>query len=134
MAGNVTVDIDQAAVDALFTSWESPVGAYIEQLTTEVHAVARALAPVSRTGSKYAPPGYLKGRVNVARQHQPDGVLLGMVGVPLGTRGGRYPLNFVSNPKGSTRNANRVGGVVRHYGLRPAANRFLLAALRSVVG
>lgn len=130
MADNVRVEIDQAAVDALFTSWESPVGVYIERLTEEVHAAALALAPVSPVGSKYAPVGYLKTRVAIARQHDDaTGVVLGLVGVPLHA-GSRYPLPFISNPRGSTRNANQHG----HYGYRAAQDRFLLVALASVVG
>lgn len=126
----VRVVMDEAAIHAMASDWTSPVGQYIERLTEEVFGAAKVTAPVSPRGSKYAPPGYLRGRVNIAHQHQPDGVLLGMVGVPIkGGRGGnRYPLMFICNLRGSTRNANQYG----HYGYRVAQNYFLLRALQSI--
>jgi hypothetical protein len=133
MAGSVRVEIDEAAVAELTRDWTSPVGLYIERLTEEIEGAAKAMAPVSRKGSRYAPPGYLRGRIRTAHQFQPDGTIFGMVGIPL-NQGSRYPLPFVSNPKGTTRNANKVNGQVRHYGSRAAANKFLLRALESVAG
>jgi hypothetical protein len=131
---DAVVNFDQGAIDAMCSDWDSGIGRYIAGRVTEVEAAAKSLAPVSAEGSKYAPPGYLKASVHAAYSHGPDGSVLGLVGVPLGTRGGRYPLNFVANPRGATRNANRVDGVIRHYGFRPAADRFLTAALHSVMG
>lgn len=122
---DVRVDIDQAAVDAMFADWGSGVGQYISRVTEEVQAAARARAPVSSRGSKYAPPGYLRSRVNVAHQHAPDGSVMGMVGVPL-SKGSRYPLPFVANPAGKTRNRG-------HRTARAAADYFLARALASVV-
>ena len=128
---DVRVEIDEAAVHAMFSDWDSPVGQYIEKLTQEVDGAAQMFAPVSMYGSEYAPPGYLKSRIRTARQHHPDGTLLGMVGIPL-VKGSRYPLPFVNNPKGETRNANKIAGVVRHYGYRRADNEFLLKALNTI--
>lgn len=129
---DVRVDIDQGAVDAMFRDWSNDIGRYIADLTARTEVVARIAAPVSPRGSKYAPPGYLKTRIAAAHKHNPDGTILGLVGVPLRS-GSRYPLPFVSNPSGRTRNANRVRGVVRHYGYRPAAAKFLSEALATVM-
>jgi hypothetical protein len=125
MADTVRVDMDETAIEAMFTDWSSPVGLYIERLTQEVETVARDTAPVSARGSKYAPPGYLKSRVFAARQHAADGTLMGMVGVPL-AKGSRYPLPFVSNPSGKTWNRGRRTA-------RRADNKFLIAALDAVM-
>ncbi len=122
----VRVEVNDAELAALASDWSNGIGAFIAERTAEVAATARALAPVSDRGSKYAPPGYLKSRVNTARQHAPDGTILGLVGVPLAS-GSRYPLPFVANPKGATRNRNGRG-------TRPAANYFLLRALAAVMG
>jgi hypothetical protein len=124
VADTVRVDISEAAVAGLLSDWSGPVGIYIAELTSRAEAAAKAMAPVSAKGSRYAPPGYLKSRVRTAHQHAADGTLLGMVGVPL-VAGSRYPLRFVDNPKGVTRNASKRG----RYGTRSAANRFLVAAL-----
>jgi hypothetical protein len=129
----IRVDMNQSAIDAMVSDWSSPVGLYIERLATEVQQVAKDMAPVSPRGSKYAPPGYLRSRVHLAHQHRPDGTVFGMVGVPL-SKGSRYPLPFVDNPRGATRNANKAGGRTRRYGYRRAADRFLLDALNSVMG
>jgi hypothetical protein len=52
----VRVEIDEAAVAEMALDWAGPIGQIIERLTTEVHENARAMAPVSDRGSKWAPP------------------------------------------------------------------------------
>ena len=122
--------MDDAAIQAMFTDWNSDVGVYISDLTERVHAAAVATAPVSPRGSKYAPPGFLRTRVAQTHKQADDtGYVLGLVGVPL-RAGSRYPLPFVDNEQGVTRNANARG----HYGFRPAVNRFLQRALAAVMG
>jgi hypothetical protein len=125
----VRVDIDQGAIDAMCSDWTSPVGQYIERVTAEVHQAATDTAPVSDRGSKYFPPGYLRGRVSIAHQHDDAGVILGLVGVPIkaGRGGNRAPLMFIANAAGRTANRGR-----RSY--RNASNRFLLRALQEVTG
>lgn len=120
------IEISESAVHDLVTSWDSPVGAYIAQVTSEVAEAARTMAPASPRGSKYAPPGYLKTRIAaVTDKHADDGAVRGLVGVPLHL-GSRYPLPFIDNPSGRTRNRNGT--------FRRADNAFLLRALESVAG
>lgn len=120
------------AIAELCATWESNVGQQVAVVTDAVHAMAVAMAPASPRGSKYAPPGFLKTRVAVAHKVD-DGQIVGLVGVPLHA-GSRYPLPFVDSSTGTARNANRIGGKVRHYGYRAAANHFLLRALNAVAG
>lgn len=129
---DIRVNIDQAAIDAMFRSWSNDIGRYIADLTERTETLARIAAPVSPRGSTYAPPGYLKTRIAAAHKFNPDGSILGLVGVPLRS-GSRYPLPFVVNASGRTRNANRLKGVTRHYGYRTAAAKFLSDALATAM-
>lgn len=117
MTDEIRVDIDPRAVRELFSDWNGPVGQAVERVADEVLDLARFMAPVSATGSKFAPPGYLKERTHKAVEHHFDdqGLVLGLVGAP------RYPFNFLANPtshKGFTWNP-RSG---KHPG-RPSKRR-----------
>jgi hypothetical protein len=100
----IRVDVDPAAVEELFSSWDGPVGQAVADVTDEIEFLARLAAPVSRTGgSPLAPSGTLKLLTRIAAQHHydDDGHVLGLVGAP------RYPFNFIANPtsnKGFTHN------------------------------
>jgi hypothetical protein len=126
------VVIDEAAIAALISDWDNGVGRFVAERVAEIEAVAKAVAPVSARGSEYAATGYLRSRISTAYQHDASGRILGLVGVPL-SGGSRYPLDFVVNERGVTRNANKAGGHVHHYGTRPAVNAFLIRALNSIV-
>jgi hypothetical protein len=121
-----SVHIDPAAVEALFSDWESPVGRYIAGITEELEDTAQIMAPVSVHGSKCAPPGTLRRQIHTVWSHSDDGSVMGLVGISRSTTKG-YPLNFVSNFMGKTRNANQWG----YYGTRDARNMFLLDALNT---
>lgn len=123
VAEHANLDVQVAEICA---DWNSSVGQAVSDRVREVEARAKALAPVSAKGSKYAPPGYLRSRVISVRTHSPDGSILGRVGVPKGAGGNRYPLMFVSNAKGFTVNRG-------HGSLREAHNLFLSRALDEVL-
>jgi hypothetical protein len=120
------VVIDPAAVEAMFADWTSCVGEYVAQITDAVEATAKSLAPVSRRGSRWAPPGTLKSQVHSVYSHGADGSVQGLVGVSRSSTKG-YPLNFVWNATGKTRNANQYG----LFGSRRADNAFLFEALNT---
>jgi hypothetical protein len=102
--------------------------------------------PVSPIGSKYAPPGYLASRVTPDYNHNDDGTILGLVGIPkIGTNSNRYPYPFINSGKGGTRtirNQYSLGAKSwrpgsRHgysYGEMFARNDFLFYSLTSVFG
>jgi hypothetical protein len=123
----IRVDIDERAVEDLFSSWSSPVGQAVQQVTDEIEAIAKMEAPVSRDGSKFAWPGYLKVFTRESQEHHFDdqGHVMGLVGAP------SYPYNFIANPasrKGYTvnpRSARRPGRVTR----RKADDRYLERAV-----
>jgi hypothetical protein len=124
---NNHVEINDAWLTEQMVDWASPIGRYIAELGEQLHATARSLAPVSKTGSRYAPPGFLKSRVTAVESHSADGSILFLVGVPKDARGSRYPLPFISNAAGRTRNANKWG----RYGYRKADSLFLTTALET---
>ena len=121
-----SVSIDDAAVAEMFSDWDSDIGKYITELTDKAEGVAKGLAPVSSRGSKYAPPGTLKRQIHSVYSHGPDGSVLGLVGISRSATKG-YPLNFVWNAAGKTRNANQWG----LFGTRGADNAFLFTALNT---
>jgi|SRR5579859_8294403 len=121
---DVKVTIDEAAVRALFSDWDGPVGDAIERATREVEDTAKILAPVSPTGSKLSPPGALKAstRQSLERHYDDNGFCMGLVGAP------RMPYNPLANPtshKGWTWNRGR-------HSTRPGDNNYLDEALNSV--
>jgi hypothetical protein len=121
---DVRIQIDDAAVAEMFSDWQSDIGRYIAGLTDAAEVEAKSLAPVSSRGSKYAPPGTLKRQIHSVYSHAPDGSVMGLVGISRSSTKG-YPLNFVWNATGKTRNANQWG----LFGSRRADNAFLFEAL-----
>lgn len=123
MADN-TVNMDEAAIAAMFSDWDGPVGQAIDDATAAVEDLAQTLAPVSPTGSKYAPTGFLKSNVHQAMEHHygDDGFCLGLVGAPV------YPYAFIATE------ASRKGFTINpgHKSVRPAVNRFLETAIDTV--
>ena len=126
---DVRVDISQVAVDALASDWDGPVGRAILDAVGIVEDTARITAPVSRKGSRRAPPGYLKShtRQSVTLHHDDNGHVLGLVGAI------RYPFDFIRNPtsnKGFTWNrGHEITG-----SFRPGNNRYLDDSLNSLGG
>lgn len=132
MADDAAVEISEEAVRALYSDPDGPVGQIIEAATERVGDYQQLTAPLSPAGSKYAPPGFLKSRTGAADQLHADpatGFVLGLAGTHTNRHGGAYPypLAFIANPAGSTRNR---GGRTR----RPARNRFITEALNSLAG
>ncbi len=123
------VSIDQRAIDAMFSDWDSDVGRAIRAATDVVADAAVAMAPVSPVGSKYAPPGYLKEhtRQAVTLHHGDDGHVLGLVGAV------RYPFSFISNAKGYTDNP-RAGRRRGRASRRRAEDNYLGRALDALAG
>ena len=62
----------------------------------------------------------------MVQSHNDDGSIRALIGVSMTTTHG-YPLNFIWNTTGKTRNANKWG----HYGVRKATNDFLFKALET---
>jgi hypothetical protein len=122
---NVHVDLDQDAIDAMFSDPDGDIARAIYEAADEITQVARALAPISSRGSRYAPPGTLKRQIHSVHGHNDDGDVAAFVGISRTTTRG-YPLNFVWNSKGSTFNRG-------HHSSRPASNAFLLRALETTV-
>lgn len=131
---DVTVEMDEAAIAAMFTvdSPDNPVAEMLRDATNLVAIEAQASAPVSPTGgSKYAPSGFLKFRVHAADDlHNDDaGLLMGLVGTRINIHGGaaNYPLPFIYNEAGSTWNRG-------HRSKRTATQAFLLESLNVLDG
>lgn len=60
---SVKVVLDQAALDALIATKNSPVGKYVYKKAKVVERANKAAAPVSRTGSHGRPSGYLRSKI-----------------------------------------------------------------------
>ena len=125
-AGDPKVTIDEAAIQAMIRSWDSPIGRAIDDATQVVEDTARISAPVSPKGSKLAPIGFLKANTRQSLEHHEDadGVIMGLVGAA------SYPYNFIANPtshKGYTWNRG-------HKTFRPGDNNYLNDALNSLEG
>ena len=124
---DITVTVDPAALRDLFRSWDGPVGQAVGQVTAEVEEIARFLAPVSATGSKFAPPGYLKSSTRESAEHHysDDGSsVMGLVGAS------RYPFNFISAKSGYVANP-RSGKRPGKGSSRRADDDFLARAIDS---
>jgi hypothetical protein len=125
----IRVDVDPAAVRELFGDWNGPVGQAVQRVTEVIESIAKMEAPVSRDGSKFAWPGYLKAFTRESAEHHYDdeGHVLGLVGAP------SYPYSFIANPasrKGYTvnpRSAKRPGRATR----RKADDRYLERAIEA---
>lgn len=128
-AGDPRVEIDEAAIDAMFRDWESPVGRAMQDAVGIVEDAARITAPVSPKGSKLAPIGFLKASTRQSlEQHKDDeGVIMGLVGTA------SYPGNFVSNPAGRLIGKTFTWNRGRRS-TRPGDNQFLPDALNSLEG
>jgi hypothetical protein len=124
---DITVTVDPAALRDLWRSWDGPVGQAVGQVTAEVEEIARFLAPVSATGSKFAPPGYLKSstRESAERHYSDDrSSVMGLVGAS------RYPFNFISAKSGYVANP-RSGKHPGRASSRRADDDFLARAIDS---
>lgn len=125
MADEIRVDVDPAAVGELFRDWNGPVGDAVQQVTAEVVDLARSMAPVSRVGSKFAPPGFLKAftRESLEHHYSEDGTtILGLAGAP------QYPFNFIASHSGYTANP-RAGKRPGRGSRRRAADNYLARAI-----
>jgi hypothetical protein len=60
---SVKVVVDQAALDALKATKDSPVGKYLYKKAKVVERADKAAAPVSSHGSHGRPPGYLRSKI-----------------------------------------------------------------------
>jgi hypothetical protein len=99
----------------------------LSDISDEIADLARVTAPVSPRGSKYSPPGSFKatGFLSTVRDDS-DGIPYGL------SKEKAYPGAFLGNSSRRTRNANRIRGVVKHYGWRSATRLFLHEAVTSV--
>jgi hypothetical protein len=70
---SVKVVVDQAALDALKATKDSPVGKYLYKKAKQVERADRAAAPVSSKGSHGRPPGYLRSRIGTFLSQDSDG-------------------------------------------------------------
>lgn len=125
MADEVRVDVDPAALRELLRDWRGPVGVAVDEVAHEVAGIARALAPVSATGSPLSPPGHLKASTRTSAEHHYDdttGEVLGLVGAP------SYPFNFISNAAGFTHNP-RSGKRPGRGSVRRADDDYLARAI-----
>ena len=127
---DVRVVMDPAAIAAMASDWAGPVGQIIERVTAEVHHAAKAMAPVSARGSKYAPSGFLRSRVTMAHAEDSAGVL-GLVGIPKDNRGSRYPYPFLHSASGTRKVRNGWSRPGTVYKIMSADNVFLETALES---
>jgi hypothetical protein len=111
-------DLSEAGIEAMARDWDSPIGRAVYEATGAIEDEAKLLAPVSATGSRYAPPGHLLAYTRQSEGLHHDeltGYVKGLVGAP------RMPYNFIANPtskKGWTWNRGRKT-------TRPADDRFL---------
>jgi hypothetical protein len=60
---SVKVVVDQAALDALTMTKQSPVGKYLYKKAKQVERANKAAAPVSKSGSHGRAPGYLRSKI-----------------------------------------------------------------------
>jgi hypothetical protein len=105
----------------MFSDPDGPVADIIREATERVGEAAKAMAPVSPRGSRYSPPGKLKAGTGAEADLRTDAEsVYGRVNTP------SYPYDFI---KGTTQNANRIDGVVKHYGHRDVDKPFLTEAL-----
>lgn len=70
---SVTVVVDQAALDALKATKDSPVGKYLYKKAKQVERVDRAAAPVSKSGSHGRPAGYLRSKIGTYLSQDSNG-------------------------------------------------------------
>ncbi len=133
---DVRVVMNEQAIRDLFYEWggDNPVAEALGATGDVVLARAIAGAPVSRRGSKYAPPGFLRSKLVAEDGHSDDGEIAVYVGTHTNRRGGAnpYPFAFIYNADGTTLNATRIAGVYHSYGYRPADNDFLGDSLDGV--
>jgi hypothetical protein len=124
VADEIRVDIDPAAVRELFSDWNSPVGQAVGEVTSIVHDLAQAMAPVSAQGSKFSPPGHLKAFTRESAEHHYDdeGFVQGLVGAP------QYPFNFIASHAGYTHNP-RSGRRPGRGSVRKADDDYLARAI-----
>lgn len=129
---DVQVEISEAAVLAMYCDTDpyGPIGRIIQAATERVGDYQQLTAPVSPVGSKYAPPGFLRSATGAAQELHTDpatGFVIGYAGTRTNRHGGGfpYPLAFISNPAGRTRNR---GG----KSWRAAVNRYIQRALNSL--
>jgi hypothetical protein len=134
LADVADIQMDEEAIRELYSDTEGPIGEIITAATEVVGRYAQATAPVSPTGSKAAPPGFLKGTIGPASQlHHDDvygtGFVMGLAGTHTNRRGGGYPypLAFISNPKMFTWNRGKRS-------FRLARNRFIQQAAIALDG
>lgn len=140
---NFRVEVDPAWIEQYVADWATPLGEQILELTDEVLAMAKILVPISQRGSKYAPPGFLSSRIAMAQEHDNDGSIMGMVGIPL-KAGNRYPYTFIHSASGTRQIRNQYSmGAKKYrpssghpytYGSMFASNDFLFESLTSVAG
>lgn len=129
LLGDVRVEMDENAIEAMAKEWSSPVGQAILDATSIVEDTAKVTAPVSPKGSRRAPSGYLKAntRESMTLHHDDNGYVLGLVGAP------HFPLDFIRNSvsnKGFTWNR----GWRKTGSFRPGNNRYLDDSLNSLGG
>jgi hypothetical protein len=137
------VYFDPAWADEYVSDWSNEFGEHMAELTEDVNSVAHVLVPVSTTGSKYAPPGFLFSRIKSAYEFDGDGKILGLVGIPkAGANGSRYPFPFINAASGRRQIRNQYSLGAKHdnhkhgfdYGSMFAGDDFLVFALNSVFG
>lgn len=125
---DVTVDINEGYIQWLGAAPDSPVNVVLDAVADLVLEAAKAHAPVSRRGSRYAPPGFLRSKIIVAERERDDsGELARFVGTRLNKHGGarNYPFPFIANDAGLTWNRGRKSR-------RSAINYFIAEALDEV--
>jgi hypothetical protein len=123
----VTVILNPAGIDELMSDPYGPVAVILEEAADVVLAAAKGSAPVSKRGSKYAPPGKLKSEVRKSHLgHADDGTLAMWVGYG---KSGIYPGAFVNNSQGFTRNKNQYGS----FGVRKTG-QFLERSINALDG
>jgi hypothetical protein len=69
----VKVVVDQAALDALKATKDSPVGKFVYKNAKRVERADKAAAPVSKNGSHGRAAGYLRSRIGTYLSQDADG-------------------------------------------------------------
>jgi hypothetical protein len=69
----VKVVVDQAALDALKATKNSPVGKFVYKNAKRVERADKAAAPVSAKGNHGRPPGYLRSRIGTFLSQDSEG-------------------------------------------------------------
>lgn len=101
----------------------------LAEVADEVADLGAAMAPVSSRGSLYSPSGAFKARGFTSRDSSDSD------GIPYSVaKEAQFPGSFLGNASRRVRNANRVRGIVRHYGYRVANRLFIQEAARSLYG